>query len=163
MRVLTVLLALVSALITSSVTKAQLDPPPKITVVGAERVVRVSVGTESNFDLVENTNEEAGPFLDDLTTSDSGNLGSRGFAQAGHKTDISSFSVRGAGTVDATGILGGGEDALIDVKSRSDMTVVFTVPINAPYTLSANFEAEGEDVVCLSHALVSFAGVDENG
>ena len=45
MKIRTVILALVSPLVLTSLAKAQFDPPPKISVLGAERVTRVNVGT----------------------------------------------------------------------------------------------------------------------
>jgi len=149
-----------------SVRSAGLDLPPTITVNFAERQVRAyakadDIGTPED----DTTSTLSGPFAALASRDATGSWGSTAEAEASQKSQISSFSIRGQGVVSSEATLGGDQDSFTAASSHSELSVQFTVPIDAPFTLSGHLEADGQDAEgdCLSFANVSLAGFDSAG
>jgi hypothetical protein len=143
---------------------AQVEQPPTIIVADTEREVRAAAAADSEFSQSNELWTMEGPFVHVVSTQSSGDMGSTSFAQAGQDSQISTFSISGSGSAEGSASLGGGEFPLARGNSVSSIAVSFSVPVDAPYTLSGSFTATGEDQgTCLSFTNVAFAGLDPDG
>lgn len=155
----------IAVVASTSLALAQLEQPPTIELTDADRLVRACVRAEgAGIQCDEDTNMVAGPFVRSVFEQVSGNLGSSGNSQADQDTQLSSFSISGSLSVEATADLGGNQGAFIDAGADSNLGVTFSIPADSPYTLSGSFAASGVDgAFCLSGATVSMAGISADG
>ncbi len=149
-------------LVTGTVAHAQWQEPPTITVVEAERSVRVLAANESLNTNVVGTTSEAGPYVDFVADEIAGIWGSQSKAEAKQNTQISSFSIHGSGEIKVDETVGGAPEAHCGSQATSRVQVTFTVPVNAPFALTGIFEASATSG-SPAEGSVSFIGFDENG
>ncbi len=149
-------------LVSGTVAHAQWQEPPTITVVEAERLVRVLASNESLNTSVVGTTSYAGPYVDFVADELAGIWGSESKAEATQNTQISSFSIYGTGEIKVDETVGGAPEAQCGSDATSSVQVTFTVPVNAPFSLTGIFEASAAPL-SLAEGSVSFSGFDENG
>lgn len=136
---------------------------PTITLTEAMRSVEAQVQTESASTVELDSRETAGAFVSTVSDAGQGTQGSAGTAFAEQETQISSFSMNGSGSASVSAVLGGGEKAEVDSFAEAIVSAEFTIPVNAPWSLTGSFDAgrSGNDPNVFS--TVSFAGLTPSG
>jgi len=142
---------------------AQPDEPPAIVITETEREVRANVRADGDSESDVQTTTSGGPFVAGVSEQMGGMYGSNSFAAATQSSQVSSFSIEGAGTAEGGASRGAGEDAKAAATGSSQINVSFTVPVDAPYSLSGSFTATDDFTDgCLTFGNVGFAGIDAN-
>lgn len=138
---------LAAALATFGISSAHSQPDvPSIQVLETKRSVTALVRADESddaSDVERETTETAGPFVASVFESASGNLGSSGSASASQNTHFATFSLSGQGQAESIGNLAGGDQAYIDVYGASEASLRFSVPVDAPWSLTGAFTGGG--------------------
>jgi len=140
---------------------AQPDEPPTIVITETEREVRANVRADGDSESDVQTTTSGGPFVAGVSEQTGGMYGSSSFAAATQDSQISSFVIEGVGTAEGGASRGAGEDAKASASGSSQINVSFTVPVDAPYSLSGSFTAMDDFTDgCLTFGNVGFAGIN---
>ncbi len=146
MKNLTRSLALASCILTAVGADAQLEQSPTIMTTNRDRSVFAEAAADGNFcDRDETLSDEEGTFAYPASVTCTGMHGSGAFGSVEQDTQISSYSITGAGSVSANAVVGSHENAWVGLNVHTRIQVSFTVPVDAVFGLTGSFTLTEND------------------
>lgn len=141
--------------------------PPEITIVQQDRVVALGLGAEGDpldSDLtVESIAPDNGPFIAQFIDSVSANLGTSASGDVFQDSTITAFKIAGEGDTEGTSS-GGANMSVGGVSAFSSISIRFTVPVDATFSLSGSLEASSSGTgTVLGQSILTVSGTDPGG